>query len=35
VLGLITYGNVSPVDTAISKSTQAQASPEVQTVPEA
>lgn len=35
ILGLLTYGNVSPVDTAISKSTSAQAAPEVQTVPEA
>jgi hypothetical protein len=35
VLGFLTYGNVSPVDTAISKATSAQSAPEVQTVPEA
>lgn len=35
VLGMLTYGNVSPVDTAISKATTAQTAPEVQTVPEA
>lgn len=35
VLGLLTYGNVSPVDTALSKATTAQKAPEVQTVPEA
>jgi mevalonate kinase len=35
VLGFLTYGNVSPVDTAISQSTTAQAATPVQTVPEA
>ncbi len=35
VLGLMTYGNVSPVETAISQATSAQGRPEVQTVPEA
>lgn len=35
VLGLLTYGNVSPIDTAISKATDAQSAPEVQTVSEA
>jgi hypothetical protein len=35
VLGLLTYGNVSPVTTVLSKATTAQAAPEVQTVPEA
>lgn len=34
VLGFLTYGNVSPIDTAISKRTQAQTSPVVQTVSE-
>lgn len=35
ILGFLTYGNVSPIDTAISKATTAQDAPEVQTVPEA
>lgn len=35
VLAFLTYGNVSPVNTAISKTTTAQGKPEVQTVPEA
>lgn len=34
-LGLLTYGNVSPIDTLISQTTTAQGKPEVQTVPEA
>lgn len=34
VLGFLTYGNVSPIDTAISKASVAQGAPEVQTVPE-
>jgi hypothetical protein len=35
VLGFLTYGNVSPVNTLISRASTAQTSPEVQTVPEA
>lgn len=35
VLGFLTYGNVSPVDTAITSSTTAAGAPDVQTVPEA
>ena len=35
VLGFLTYGNVSPVKTLISRPTTAQSAPEVQTVPEA
>jgi len=35
LLSLLTYGNVSPIDTAVSSSTSAAAAPEVQTVPEA
>ena len=34
VLGLLTRGQVSPVDTAISRTTEAAGKPEVQTVPE-
>lgn len=34
-LGFLTYGNVSPVNTAISKATDAQGAPAVQSVPEA
>lgn len=35
ILALLTYGNVSPLDTAISSSTTAAGAPDVQTVPEA
>lgn len=35
LLSLLTYGNVSPIETAVSSSTQAAGAPDVQTVPEA
>lgn len=35
VLAFLTYGNVSPLDTAVSSSTTAATAPDVQTVPEA
>lgn len=35
LLSLLTYGNVSPIDTAVSSKTVAAGAPDVQTVPEA